>query len=93
MSWFQPVKRDSVMTTLDVDDKVFVSTLDHFAGSIVWLLQGSAGGVMAYKNMGACRQCWAHISGSLGWAGGSGVKLLHGRFQLGNVTGWVNGSA
>ena len=29
MSWFQPVKRDSVITTLDVDDKVFVSTLDH----------------------------------------------------------------
>ena len=49
MSWFEPVKRDSVMTTLDVNDKVFVRTLDHFVGSIVWLLQESAGGVMAYK--------------------------------------------
>ena len=64
VSWFQPVKRDSVMTTLDVNDKVFVRTLDHFVGSILYVV---------YKNMGACRQCWAHISGSLGWTGGSGV--------------------
>ena len=54
MSWFQPVKRDSVMTTLDVDDKVFVRTLDRFVGSIIWLLQRSAGGVMAYKT-------WVHV--------------------------------
>ena len=47
------------MTTLDVNDKVFVRTLDHFVGSIAWLLQGSAGGVMAYI------KTWVHV-GSAG---------------------------
>ena len=57
------------MPTVDVHDKkMLVSTF-------LWLLQGSLCSIMAYKNMGACRQFWAHINGSMGWAVESFVEI------------------
>ena len=48
---FESVEGDSVMTTVDVKDKVLVSPLEHLITAIVRLLQGSPSGVMMNKDI------------------------------------------
>ena len=50
----QPVKGDSVVTAIDVDDKVLVFPLEDLVGPIVWLLERLPSGVMSDENVCAC---------------------------------------
>ena len=51
MSRLETVNRDSIITTIDVDSEVFISSLDDWVRTIVWWLKWFANGVASDENV------------------------------------------
>ena len=53
MSWFQPVWRDGVVSTMDIYHEMLGLLFEHLVRPIVRLLQGLPGGVVPDEDMHA----------------------------------------
>ena len=55
MSGFEAIDGDSIITTVEVDCKVFIGPFDDSVWSIIWWLKRSTDSIMPDENMGSSR--------------------------------------
>ena len=91
MSWFEPVQRHYLLSSIDFDSKHLVSILDNLVGSVIRLLQRLTNCIMSHEDMHTVEKVITNVYISMKVVTIWGCsQLLHSEFQPFDITDWVD---